>query len=137
MFDASEAVAGRVAVEWLQQLDRSVRDVSGKLKTSPEQLAERVDQLLDRSRARRKRTGAPEGQAGHGSADPTWPPRPLISTASQADFGPHLEGGVTRTVCATHGRFSSRNKLGSAIVVLGTGAGDKALRLVAGVDPRT
>jgi hypothetical protein len=31
-----------------------VRDVSGKLKTSPEQLSERVDQLLDRSRALEK-----------------------------------------------------------------------------------
>ncbi|HSH27687.1 MAG TPA: alanine--tRNA ligase, partial [Wenzhouxiangella sp.] len=45
-----EAVAGRVAVEWLQNLDRTLRAASSQLKTGPEQLSERIGQLLGRSR---------------------------------------------------------------------------------------
>ena len=123
-----EAVAGRVAVEWLQQLDRSVRDVSGKLKTSPEQLAERVDQLLDRSRALEKELERLKGKLATAAGSD------LASQAVDIDgiklISAHLEGVDPNSLRDTVDQL--KNKLGSAIVVLGTGAGDN-VRLVAGV----
>ena len=123
-----EAVAGRVAVEWLQSLDRSVREVSGRLKASPEQLAERVEQLLDRSRQLEKELERLKGKLASAAGSD------LASQAVEVRgiklISAHLEGvdpnGLRETV------DQLKNKLGSGVVVLGAAA-DSGVRLVVGV----
>jgi alanyl-tRNA synthetase len=123
-----EAVAGRVAVDWLQGLDRSVRRVSGQLKASPEQLGERVEQLLKRSRDLEKELERLKGKLASAAGSD------LASQAVEIDgvkvLAANLEGvdpnGLRDTV------DQLKNKLGSAVIVLGTAAGD-GVRLVAGV----
>ncbi len=123
-----EAVAGQVAVDWLQSVDRSLRDVSGRLKTSPEQLGERVEQLLDRSRQLEKELERLKGKLASAAGSD------LASQATEVAgiklISAHLEGvdpnGLRDTV------DQLKNKLGSGIIVLGTAVGD-GVRLVAGV----
>ena len=123
-----EAVAGRVAVEWLQNLDRSVREASVRLKASPEQLGERIEQLLDKSRQLEKELERLKGKLASAAGS---------DLASQAKdvagvklIAARLDGvdpnGLRDTV------DQLKNKLGSGVVVLGTAVGD-GVRLVAGV----
>src|SRR5690625_5834545 len=46
-----EAVAGKMAIDWLHALENTVRRAWDRLQTSPEKLTERVDQLIERSRS--------------------------------------------------------------------------------------
>jgi alanyl-tRNA synthetase len=123
-----EAVAGQVAVDWIQNLDRSVREVSGRLKTSPDQLADRVDQLLDRSRQLEKELERLKGKLASAAGSDL--ASQAIEVAGIKLISAHLEGvdpnGLRDTV------DQLKNKLGSGIIVLGTRAGD-GVRLVAGV----
>ncbi|MCC5866176.1 MAG: alanine--tRNA ligase [Wenzhouxiangella sp.] len=125
-----EAVAGRVAVAWLQDLDRSVRGLSSRLKASPDQLAERVEQLLDRSRQLEKELERLKGKlASAAGSDLAGQAQDVAGTRLIAA---HLEAvdpnGLRETV------DQLKNKLGSAVIVLGT-AVDGSVRLVAGVTP--
>ncbi|TVQ41672.1 MAG: alanine--tRNA ligase [Wenzhouxiangella sp.] len=125
-----EAVAGRVAVEWLQNMDRSIREVSGRLKASPEQLGERVEQLLERSRQLEKELDRLKGKLASAAGSD------LASQAVEVGgiklIAARLEGvdpnGLRDTV------DQLKNKLGSGVIVLGTAVGD-GVRLVAGVTP--
>src|SRR5690625_7779416 len=49
-----EAVAGKPAIDWLEALENTVRQASVRLKTSPEKLTQRHDQLIERSRSLEK-----------------------------------------------------------------------------------
>ncbi|MDZ7789425.1 MAG: alanine--tRNA ligase [Xanthomonadales bacterium] len=123
-----EAVAGRVAVEWLQKLDHSVREASGQLKTSPEQLGERISQMLGRSRELEKELERLKGK--------------LASAAGSDLAGDAVEvGGVKLIARQLDGVDPNslrdtvdqlKNKIGSGVIVLGT-AGGKGVVLVAGV----
>ncbi|MGY6554461.1 MAG: alanine--tRNA ligase [Wenzhouxiangella sp.] len=123
-----EAVAGRVAVDWLQTLDRAVREAAGRLKAGPEQLVERVEQLLDRSRQLEKELERLKGKLASAAGSD------LVGQAVEIGaiklISSHLEGvdpnGLRDTV------DQLKNKLGSGVVVLGT-ATDSGVRLVVGV----
>jgi alanyl-tRNA synthetase len=123
-----EAVAGQVAVDWIQNLDRSVRELSGRLKTSPDQLADRVDQLMDRSRQLEKELERLKGKLASAAGSDL--ASQAVEVAGIKLISAHLEGvdpnGLRETV------DQLKNKLGSGIIVLGTRAGD-GVRLVAGV----
>src|SRR6056297_3780887 len=123
-----EAVAGQVAIDWLQRQDQTLKTVSGRLKTSPEQLDERVEQLLARSRDLEKELERLKSKLASAAGSD------LASSA--VDLGEYkliaaeLEGvdpnGLRETV------DQLKNKLGSGVVVLGTRVGT-GVRLVAGV----
>ncbi|QOC21528.1 alanine--tRNA ligase [Wenzhouxiangella sp. AB-CW3] len=123
-----EAVAGRVAVDWLQGLDRSVRYVAGQLKASPEQLGERVEQLLKRSRELEKELERLKGKLASAAGSDL--ASQAVDVAGVKLLAANLEGvdpnGLRDTV------DQLKNKLGSAVIVLGTAAGG-GVRLVAGV----
>ena len=125
-----EAVAGRVAVAWLQDLDRSVRGLSGRLKASPDQLAERVEQLLDRSRQLEKELERLKGKlASAAGSDLAGQAQEVAGTRLIAAYLEAVDpNGLRETV------DQLKNKLGSAVIVLGT-AVDGSVRLVAGVTP--
>jgi len=123
-----EAVAGQVAVDWLQRQDQTLRTLSGQLKTAPDKLEERVEQLLQRSRELEKELDQLKSRLASAAGSD------LASAA--VDLGNYklitaeLDGvdpnGLRDTV------DQLKNKLGSCIVVLGTRAGS-GVRLVAGV----
>jgi alanyl-tRNA synthetase len=123
-----EAVAGRRAVDWLQRMDHAVRAASGRLKAGPEQLNERIDQLLDRSRELEKELERLKGKlASQAGSD-------LASRAAEV-AGVHLiaerlEGADPNSLRETVDQL--KNKIGSGVIVLATEAGG-GVRLVAGV----
>jgi len=123
-----EAVAGRVAIDWLQKLDHSVREASGQLKTSPEQLSERVSQLLGRSRELEKELERLKGKLASAAGSD------LASQAVDVKgvklIAANLEGADPNSLRDTVDQL--KNKIGSGVIVLGTAAGD-GVRLVAGV----
>jgi len=123
-----DAVAGRVAVAWLQDLDRTVREAAGQLKASPQQLGERVEQLLRRSRELEKELERLKGRLASAAGTD------LVSQAVDvggvkviaADMDGADPNGLRETV------DQLKNKIGSGAIVLGT-ATDGGVRLVAGV----
>jgi len=123
-----EAVAGRQAVVWMQQTERTLRELSGQLKVGAEHLAERVGQVLDRSRALEKEMERLQHK---------------LAAARSSDLGADARniGGVKvlaakldsvdpNSLRDTVDQLKSR--LGSAVIVLGT-SGEQGVRLVAGV----
>jgi len=123
-----EAVAGRNAVAWMQQTDRALRDVAEKLKSSPEQVGNRVEQLLDDSRELKKELDRIKQKlASARGADLSASAREISGTKVLAE---RLEGVDPNSLRDTVDQL--KNKLGSAIVVLATEAGPD-VRLVAGV----
>jgi len=123
-----EAVAGRQAVAWMQQTDRALRDVAARLKASPEQVGDRVEQLLDRSRELEKELERIKQKLASARGSD------LGANARDIDgvkvLAERLEGVDPNSLRDTVDQL--KNKLGSAIVVLGTEAGE-GVRLVAGV----
>ncbi len=125
-----EAVAGRHAVAWMQHTERTLRDLSSQLKVGPEQLGERVGQVLERARALEKELDRLQQK---------------LASARSADLGSEvreiqgvrvlavkLDGVDPNSLRDTVDQLKSR--LGSAVIVLGT-AGEQGVRLVAGVTP--
>ena len=123
-----EAVAGRVALDWLQSLDRSMREVSGRLKASPEQLAERVEQLLDRSRQLEKELERLKGKLASAAGSDL--AGQAIDLGGMKLISTRLDGVDPNSLRDTVDQL--KNKLGSGVVVLGT-ATDSGVRLVVGV----
>jgi len=123
-----EAVAGRVAVDWLQRLDHSVRAASGELKTSPEQLAERVHQLLGRSRELEKELERMKGKLASAAGSDL--ASQAVDVAGVKLIAANLEGADPNGLRDTVDQL--KNKIGSGVIVLGT-KGGKGVALVAGV----
>src|SRR5690625_2092908 len=123
-----EAVAGKPAIDWLQALESTVRRASGRLKTSPEKLTERVDQLIERSRSLEKELERLKGQLASAAGSD------LVSQAVDVNgvrlIAAQLDGADANSLRDTVDQL--RNKLGSGVIVLGTAA-DSGVRLVAGV----
>ncbi|MFU8877252.1 MAG: alanine--tRNA ligase, partial [Wenzhouxiangellaceae bacterium] len=123
-----EAVAGPHAVAWMQATDRTLRQLAERLKSSPEQLEERVGQLLERSRTlERELDRLQQKLSASKSADLTSQAREIGGIQVLAA---NLEGVDPNSLRDTVDQL--KNKLGSGLVVLGTVAGD-GVRLVAGV----
>ncbi|HLS06288.1 MAG TPA: alanine--tRNA ligase [Wenzhouxiangella sp.] len=123
-----EAVAGKPAIDWLQALENTVRQASVRLKTSPEKLTERVDQLIERSRSLEKDLERLKGQLASAAGSD------LASQAVDVNgvslIAAQLDGVDANSLRDTVDQL--RNKLGSGVIVLGTVAGS-GVRLVAGV----
>jgi len=123
-----EAVAGRQAVAWMQHADESIRSVAAKLRTGSDQVSERIEQLLDRSRDLEKELDRLKQKlaAAQGSD--------LGDRAREVDgvqvLAEPVEGIDPNRLRDTVDQL--KNKLGSAVIVLGTPAG-QGVKLVAGV----
>ncbi|MGM0657089.1 MAG: alanine--tRNA ligase [Pseudomonadota bacterium] len=123
-----EAVAGRQAVAWMQDTERTLRDLAASLRASPDQVGPRVEQLLERSRElERELDRLKQKLASARGSD-------LGANAREIDgvnvVAEKLEGVDPDSLRDTVDQL--KNKLGSGIVVLGTDAG-QGVRLVAGV----
>ncbi|MBY6205762.1 alanine--tRNA ligase [Halomonas denitrificans] len=123
-----EAVAGQAAVRWMQQADRSLRDLAGRLKTRPDQLAERIDGLLERGRELEKALDAAKHKlAAARGADLGSQAREIGGARVLAE---RLDGVDPNSLRDTVDQL--KNKLGTAVIVLAAEAG-QGVRLVAGV----
>jgi len=123
-----EAVAGRRAVAWMQQTDRTLRDLAASLKASPDQVGARVHQLLERSRKLEKELDRLKQKlASARGSDLTANAREVGGIKVLAE---KLDGADANSLRDTLDQL--KNKLDSGIVVLGTAAG-QGVRLVAGV----
>ena len=123
-----EATTGQHALDYVRDQERRLGEIAGLLKTDREKAVERVQQLLERNRALEKEIERLKGKLASSQGD---------ELASQAiDVGgikvlaARLEGVDPKALRETVDQL--KNKLGSAIIILGTDREGK-VSLVAGV----
>ncbi len=123
-----EAVTGKGALEWIDARARSLAELSGLLRSQPDQAAVRVEQLLKRNRDLEKELAAAKqalitGQATDHSANVT-------EIDGIKVLATRMDGADAKTLREAVDRFKDR--LQSAVVVLGSVDAGK-VRLAAGV----
>jgi len=123
-----EATTGQHALDYVRDQERRLGEIAGLLKTDREKAVERVQQLLERNRTLEKEIERLKGKLASSQGD---------ELASQAiDVGgikvlaARLEGVDPKALRETVDQL--KNKLGSAIIILGTDREGK-VSLVAGV----
>jgi alanyl-tRNA synthetase len=124
-----EAVTGEGALEFVVQTDHKLRDVAGMLKATRDDVEEKVRQLIDRSRRLEKEISQLKDRLASGQG------RDLASDAATIGSAKVVATKVEGADAAAlrNAVDQLKNRLGSAIVVLGSvDAAGKAL-LIAGV----
>lgn len=123
-----EAVAGQPGFAYQQSRERVLLKVAGLLKTQPEELDLRIEQVLERSRLLEKELDRLKSEmatvAGDDLADQAIEINGVSVLAAQVAG---MDPSELRTTLD-----QLKNKLGSAVIVLGSNAED-GVRLVAGV----
>ena len=123
-----EAVTGKGAMDWIDTNQQRLADLAGLLKTQPDLAAPRVKQLLGRNKELEKELAAAKQAILTGSgADLTDSIREVAGIKVMAS---RMDGADAKTLRAAVDKF--KDKLGSAVIVLGSAAGDK-VHLAAGV----
>jgi alanyl-tRNA synthetase len=122
------AVAGDAAVEKVQEMDGQLRQLSRILHVSPGDLEKRVSQLIDRSRSLEKELERANARLASSSGDEL--AGKAIDVGQTKVLAARLDGVEAKSVRETVDRL--KDKLGSAVVVIGSVDGDK-VRLAAGV----
>ncbi|MDJ0748593.1 MAG: alanine--tRNA ligase [Woeseiaceae bacterium] len=123
-----EAVTGAGAMEWIDANQRTLQDLSGMLRSTPEQAADKVDALLKRTKELEKELAAAKqalvtGQATDHSAA-------VEEVAGIKVLATRMDGADAKTLRDAVDRF--KDKLQSGVVVLGA-VDDGKVRLAAGV----
>jgi alanyl-tRNA synthetase len=123
-----EAVTGKGALDWIEANQQTLHDVAGKLRSTPDQAAARVEQLLQRTRELEKELAAAKQALVTGqAADRT-------ETVEEIDgikvMAMRMDGADAKTLRDAVDRF--KDKLQSGVVVLGS-VEDGKVRLAAGV----
>ena len=123
-----EAITGQAAVDYVQAQEKQIQQIASQLKTKPELAAEKVMQLADKNRKLEKELEALKNKLASSAGND------LESSAVDINgvklVASKLEGVDAKALRDTVDQL--KNKLGSAVVVLGAVDGDK-VRLVAGV----
>ena len=123
-----EAVTGQGALAWIDARQATLDTISGLLKSQPEQASGKVEQLLKRTRELEKDLAAAKQALVTGKAvDHAEQVREIAGIKVLAT---RMDGADAKTLRDAVDRF--KDKLGSAIVVVGSVEGDK-VRLAAGV----
>jgi alanyl-tRNA synthetase len=123
-----EAVTGKGALEWLGGNQQVLENVAGLLKSQPEQVATKIDQLLKRNKDLEKELAAAKqalvtGVSGDRSDD-------VQEVGGIKVLVTRIDGADAKTLRDAVDRY--KDKLQSAIVVLGS-VDDGVVRLAAGV----
>jgi alanyl-tRNA synthetase len=125
-----EAVTGQGAYDYVVETDHKLRDVAGLVRGSRDDVEDKVRQLLDRARRMEKEIAQLKQKLASGSG------RDLAAEALTIGNGVKLLAASVEGADAAALRTAVdelKNKLGSAIIVLGAPAGDDKVTLVAGV----
>jgi len=118
-----EAVTGRAALMHVQELERSLRQVSRLLKTSPEDAAERVERTIAQQKALEKEIGQLKGKIAAKSADAST--EAIKDVGGVAVLARKVEVDNPAALRDLADQF--KDKIKSGVVVLGSTAGDKVL----------
>jgi len=125
-----EAVTGEHAVTWLEQLEANFASVSELVKGGRDDTLDKVQQLADRSRKLEKELEQLKGKLASSQG------AELAEQAVEVNgiklLAAKLDGADAKTLRDTVDQL--KNKLGSAVVVLGAVVGEK-VSLTAGVTP--
>ena len=127
-----EAVTGEHALAYLQQLEDTVGLAAATLKAPVAELTSRLSQVVDHVKALEKEVTALKGKLASAQGDE------LITQAIDLQgvkfLSAHLPGADTKTLRETMDKL--KDKLKTAVIVLGTVEGDKVL-IAVGVTPDT
>ena len=123
-----EAVTGEGALDWIDQQQAQLADAARLLKSAPLEVAERLQQLLQRSRQLEKELDTARAKLASSAG------QDLAGHAQEVSgvklVAARLDGIEPKELRETLDRL--KDKLGSAVLVLGT-ADDQKVHLVAGV----
>ena len=125
-----EAVTGQGAYEYVVQTDHTLRDVASLVRGSRDDVEDKVRQLLERARRMEKEIAQLKEKLASGSG------RDLAADALTIGNGVKLVAASIEGADAAALRTAVdqlKNKLGSAIIVLGSPAGEDKVTLIAGV----
>jgi alanyl-tRNA synthetase len=125
-----EAVTGQEACQYVVETDHILRDVAGLVRGSRDDVEGKVKQLLDRARRMEKEIAQLKEKLASGSG------RDLAAEALTIGNGVKLVAASIEGADAAALRTAVdqlKNKLGSAIIVLGSAAGEDKVTLIAGV----
>ena len=123
-----EALTGKGAMDWININQRQLGDLAGLLKTQPDLTAPRIKQLLKHSKVLEKELAAAKQALISGSGiDLT---EGIQEIADIKVMARRMDGADTKTLRAAVDKF--KDKLGSAVVVLGSVNGDR-VHLAVGV----
>jgi len=123
-----EAVTGKGALEWLDSNQQVLEDVAGILKSQPEQVATKIDQLIKRNKDLEKElAAAKQALVTGGSADRS---DDVEEIGGIKVLATRIDGADAKTLRDAVDRY--KDKLQSAIVVLGS-VDNGVVRLAAGV----
>ncbi len=123
-----EAVTGEAALAWVEETEKQLGEIAQLVKGSREDAADRVRQLLERSRKLEKELEQLKGKLA--SAQGSELAEQAVEVGGIKVLAARLDGADAKTLRETVDQL--KNKLGSAAVVLGSAAGGKVM-LVAGV----
>jgi alanyl-tRNA synthetase len=125
-----EALTGRGAEQWVEQQAQALRDLAGRLGAQPAQVAERLDQLLAEGRQRQQELESLRGRLARSSVEG------LLDQVRRDNGAPVLAAQVEVSDAARLREMGDwlRDKLGSAVIVLGAVLGDRP-QLLAMVTP--
>jgi alanyl-tRNA synthetase len=122
------ALAGEHAVRAIQQIDAQIRHLSHSLHVSSSDLGDRVSQLIERSRSLEKEVERLNAQLAASSSDELLDQ--AVEVGSARVLAARMDGIEAKSLRETVDHL--KDKLGSSVVVIGSGDADK-VRLAAGV----
>lgn len=123
-----EAVTGNGAMEWLASRDKALTIIAGLLKSAPEKAAEKVEQLLDKTRTLEKQLEKLQAQLASSAGDEL--SGKAVDVAGIKVLAVKLDQVDPKSLRDLVDQL--KNKLGSSAIVLAVVEGDK-VSLVAGV----
>ncbi len=122
------AVAGAAAVDWIQHMESRFRQVAGILKVAPEAVDERVQQLLERTRALEKDLDELKARVANASGDEL--AGQAVDVGGVKVLAASIEGIDAQALRSTVDRL--KDQLGSSVVVIAS-TEDGKVRIAAGV----
>ncbi|SJM95840.1 alanyl-tRNA synthetase [Crenothrix polyspora] len=123
-----EAVTGAGCLDWIASRDKTLTIIAGLLKSAPEKTAEKVEQLLEKTRALEKQLERLNSKLASSAGDEL--SNQAVEVAGIKVLAIKLEGIDPKTVKDMVDQL--KNKLGSSAIVLAVVEGDK-VSLTAGV----
>ncbi len=123
-----EAVTGKAAMDWIATNQRTLGELAGMLRSQPDKAAAKVEQVLRRTRELEKELAAARQAIAIGTANDHFDS--VQEIAGIKVLATRMDGADAKTLRDAIDKF--KDKLQSAVVVLGSVDGDK-VRLAAGV----
>jgi alanyl-tRNA synthetase len=124
-----EALTGEGAVRWAESSDGLIREIAGLVRGNREEVREKIEQLLERSRRQEKEIQQLKGRLASGQGGD------LASSAREVNgvkvLATRVDGADARALRDAVDQL--KNKLKSAVIVLGSVEGTDKVLLVAGV----